>query len=53
MHFKQMTKIKKIIYCIYFITLMPYIDRDRYFTIICDESERFCEEYVKELNRRL
>jgi len=36
---KQLTSVVSILYRIYYITIMPYIERDKYFKIMCNEAD--------------
>lgn len=37
-------KLKYFLFRLYYVTIMCYIERDRYFDILCDESEEECNE---------
>ena len=41
-----MKTVKKIIFEIYYITLMPYFERDKYFKILCDEMDEYINENI-------
>lgn len=34
-----MKTVRKILFKIYYLTLMPYFERDKYFKILCDEMD--------------
>jgi hypothetical protein len=38
------TVIKNIFYEIYYLTLMPYFERDRYFKMLCDKMDNYINE---------
>lgn len=39
-----METVIKILFEIYYITLMPYLERDKYFKILCDEMDGYINE---------
>lgn len=38
---------KKIVFKIYYLTLMPYLKRDKYFNILSDEMDDYINTLVK------
>lgn len=38
---------KKIVFKIYYLTLMPYFERDKYFNILSDEMDDYINTLVK------
>lgn len=39
---------KKIVFKIYYLTLMPYLERDKYFNILCNEMNDYINTLIKE-----
>lgn len=46
-----MKKMKNILFGIYYITLMPYFERDKYFQILCNEMDDYTNKIVSNENR--
>ena len=44
-----MNKIKYILYRLYYITLMPYLERDKYFEILCNEADEIIKREILKL----
>jgi hypothetical protein len=44
--------IKRILFGIYYLTLMPYLQRDKYFDILCKDADLMIESIIKNENSK-